>query len=66
VARTPAPLVLIPAEDMLALAEQPNLPGPTDALHPNWRRRLPENAGMLFDGPVAQACCRALAAARES
>ena len=64
VARAPAPLVVIPAEDLLALPEQPNLPGPTDALHPNWRRRLPESAAMLFDGPVAQACCGAVAAAR--
>ncbi|HEV2622984.1 MAG TPA: 4-alpha-glucanotransferase [Frateuria sp.] len=64
VARAPAPLVLIPAEDLLALPEQPNLPGPTDALHPNWRRRLPESAATLFDGPVAQACCNAVAAAR--
>ncbi|HET6804328.1 MAG TPA: 4-alpha-glucanotransferase [Frateuria sp.] len=64
VARAPAPLVVIPAEDLLALPEQPNLPGPTDAMHPNWRRRLPESAAALFDGPVAQACCGAVAAAR--
>lgn len=64
VARAPAPLVIVPAEDLLALPEQPNLPGPTDALHPNWRRRLPESAAVLFDGPVAQACCRAVSAAR--
>ena len=66
VARAPAPLVVIPAEDLLALPEQPNLPGPTDALHPNWRRRLPESAALLFDGPVAQACCSAVAAARNA
>jgi 4-alpha-glucanotransferase len=66
VARAPAPLVVLPAEDLLALAEQPNLPGPTDALHPNWRRRLPETAALLFDGPVAQACCSAIAAARQA
>jgi 4-alpha-glucanotransferase len=64
VARAPAPLAVIPAEDLLALAEQPNLPGPTDALHPNWRRRLPESAALLFDGPAAQACCSAVAAVR--
>jgi 4-alpha-glucanotransferase len=64
VARAPAPLVVIPVEDLLALPEQPNLPGPTDVQHPNWRRRLPESAGSLFDGPVAQACCRAIIAAR--
>ena len=64
VARAPAALVVIPAEDLLALSEQPNLPGPTDALHPNWRRRLPESSDSLFDGPVAQACCGVIAAAR--
>ncbi|UGB39629.1 4-alpha-glucanotransferase [Frateuria soli] len=64
VARAPAPLVVIPAEDLMALPEQPNLPGPTDALHPNWRRRLPETAALLFDGPAARACCGAVAAAR--
>lgn len=66
VARAPAPLVLVPAEDLMALCEQPNLPGPTDAVHPNWRRRLPETSALLFDGPVAQACCRAIAAARQA
>jgi len=40
-ARAPAALALLPAEDALALAEQPNLPG-TVATHPNWRRRLPQ------------------------
>ncbi len=40
-ARAPAPLALLPVEDALALAEQPNLPG-TVAVHPNWCRRLPE------------------------
>jgi 4-alpha-glucanotransferase len=37
----PAPLALLPVEDALALAEQPNLPG-TVSGHPNWCRRLPE------------------------
>ncbi|HEV7778583.1 MAG TPA: 4-alpha-glucanotransferase [Luteibacter sp.] len=64
VARSPAPLAIIPAEDMLAVAEQPNLPGPTDAVHPNWRRRLPDSAGKLFDGAIASAACAAIVAAR--
>ncbi len=38
-AQSPAPLALIPIEDVLGLAEQPNLPGTIDE-HPNWRRRL--------------------------
>ena len=37
----PSPLALLPAEDALALVEQPNLPGTVDQ-HPNWRRRLPD------------------------
>src|SRR5690606_21162614 len=40
-ARAPAALALLPAEDALALTQQPNLPG-TVATHPNWRRRLPQ------------------------
>ncbi|WP_115561064.1 4-alpha-glucanotransferase [Xanthomonas arboricola] len=36
-----SPLALLPAEDALALDEQPNLPG-TVEVHPNWRRRLPD------------------------
>ena len=39
VAQSPAPLMLAPLEDLLGLAEQPNLPGTIDE-HPNWRRRL--------------------------
>ena len=44
-AQSPAPLALIPIEDMLGLAEQPNLPGTIDE-HPNWRRRLATCAGI--------------------
>jgi 4-alpha-glucanotransferase len=38
-AKTPCPLVLIPIEDFVGKAEQPNIPGTIDE-HPNWRRRL--------------------------
>jgi 4-alpha-glucanotransferase len=47
VASTPAPLVTLPLEDLLALAEQPNLPGSIDE-HPNWRRRLALPVDELF------------------
>ena len=40
-ARTPARLVVVQPEDILGVAEQVNLPGSSDAQHPNWRRRLP-------------------------
>lgn len=48
VAATPAPLCLYPLEDLLALAEMPNLPGSIDE-HPNWRRRLAKPVSGLFD-----------------
>ncbi|MCE2563498.1 4-alpha-glucanotransferase [Komagataeibacter sp. FNDCF1] len=50
VARTPCPLVVIALEDLLGLAEQPNLPG-TITGHPNWRRRYPGTAATILSGP---------------
>ena len=47
-------LVILPMEDALGLAEQPNLPGTTDT-HPNWRRRLPAPAATLLDLPEVAA-----------
>ena len=47
-AQSPAPLALIPIEDVLGLTEQPNLPGTIDE-HPNWRRRLEKPSAELFD-----------------
>jgi 4-alpha-glucanotransferase len=49
-ASTPCPLVIVPMEDLLALDEQPNLPGTTDE-HPNWRRRMPGETKALLDAP---------------
>jgi 4-alpha-glucanotransferase len=60
VAQAPAPLAIFPVEDVLGLHEQPNLPGPTDAIHPNWRRRMPDSSSRLFDGPIAHAVCAAI------
>jgi len=40
VAESPAPLALIPLEDVLGEQRQPNLPGTLQDQHPNWRRRL--------------------------
>jgi 4-alpha-glucanotransferase len=39
-ARTPSRLLVISAEDVLGVIEQPNMPGTIDE-HPNWRRKLP-------------------------
>jgi 4-alpha-glucanotransferase len=50
VATSPAPLMLAPLEDLLGVAEQPNLPGTIDQ-HPNWRRRLDPPAAAIFDAP---------------
>ncbi|PPK42663.1 4-alpha-glucanotransferase [Trinickia symbiotica] len=47
VASTPTPLALYPLEDLLGLAEQPNLPGSIDE-HPNWRRRVGAPVDALF------------------
>ena len=45
--RAPTPLRLVPVEDLLALREQPNLPG-TISGHPNWQRRLDAYPRDLF------------------
>jgi 4-alpha-glucanotransferase len=52
-AQSPAPLALIPIEDVLGLSEQPNLPGTINE-HPNWRRRLNEPASELLNAAQAQ------------
>jgi 4-alpha-glucanotransferase len=60
-ARSPGPLALIPIEDILGLAEQPNVPGTIDE-HPNWRRRLDQPAAEVLGAPDAK---RRLAILRE-
>lgn len=47
-------LALIPIEDLLALDEQPNLPGVVE-VHPNWRRRLPAATENLLEKPSVAA-----------
>jgi 4-alpha-glucanotransferase len=54
VARTPAPLALVPLEDALGLADQPNLPGTIDE-HPNWRRRMAQPADTMLEQPEVAA-----------
>jgi 4-alpha-glucanotransferase len=48
---------------VLGLPEQPNLPGTVDG-HPNWRRRLPGEAGTLLDDPRVSRRLAAVARAR--
>jgi 4-alpha-glucanotransferase len=54
VGMTPAPLAMIPVEDLLGVEEAPNLPGTTDQ-HPNWRRRLPGTVDTMLEAPEVQA-----------
>ena len=63
-ARTPAPLVLLPMEDVLGLQEQANLPGTFDQ-HPNWRRRWHGDSAHLLDGKLARRRLQLLARARQ-
>jgi len=61
-ARTPALLLTIQAEDIVNDAHQPNLPGPDNG-YPNWRRRMEESICAIarHDGPLAKAgACMAL------
>lgn len=64
VAATRSRLMLLPVEDALGLADQPNLPGTIDE-HPNWRRRLPRPADRLLDEPAAAARLRAIDRTRQ-
>jgi 4-alpha-glucanotransferase len=61
VAATPGALVTFPLEDLLALVEQPNLPGSIDE-HPNWRRRVALPVDELFQDDTF--CDRLLAVDR--
>ena len=63
VARTNAPLCLLPVEDVIGQEEQPNLPGTIDE-HPNWRRRLPRHADAFLDEPATAMRVRNLAMQR--
>jgi 4-alpha-glucanotransferase len=51
VSASPAPLTIIPVEDLLGEPDQPNLPGCSGNVHPNWRRRLPGLVKAIFNNP---------------
>ena len=61
VAASHAPLALFPMEDLLGLADQPNLPGSIDE-HPNWRRRLPLMLGQSSQDATQAALAASLTA----
>jgi len=65
VAATKCPLVTCPLEDLLALSDQPNLPGSIDE-HPNWRRRLTLPVESLFADPGVAARVETVVRAREA
>lgn len=56
-------LAIVPMEDVVGLAEQPNLPGTTDE-HPNWRRRMPDTTEGLLRRPAVARRLAGLAEAR--
>jgi 4-alpha-glucanotransferase len=53
IAKAADALALVPLEDVLGVADQPNLPGTIDE-HPNWRRRFAVPAGDLLAAPAAR------------
>ena len=59
-------LMLLPIEDALGLDEQPNLPGTMSEQHPNWQRRLPGTADLLFETPGVAARLASVAEARQA
>ncbi|HLJ69944.1 MAG TPA: 4-alpha-glucanotransferase, partial [Roseiarcus sp.] len=59
VARAPSLVALAQADDLAGETIAPNLPG-TDRQRPNWRRKLPDDAGALFSSARAQAIIAAL------
>ncbi|WP_233870858.1 4-alpha-glucanotransferase [Paraburkholderia adhaesiva] len=63
VAASASPLVMCPLEDLLAVVEQPNLPGSIDE-HPNWRQRLPLPVDALYADPAFAARVEAVTRAR--
>jgi 4-alpha-glucanotransferase len=64
-ARTPAKIALVQAEDMLGALEQVNLPG-TTAAHPNWQRRLSRNLEEWAEDPSIIALAAAMTEERGS
>lgn len=58
-ARAPSRIMAVGIEDLLGVAEQPNIPGTIDE-HPNWRRRLPLATARFPDVIDSAALRRAL------
>ena len=63
-ARTPCQLVGVQLEDLLGQREQPNVPGTTDNVHPNWRRRMAAPLQDLATAPFFAAITSAVRSER--
>ncbi len=64
-ADTSSLLAAVQIEDVLALDQQPNLPG-TISDHPNWRRRLPHPTGEIAGLPMLKMISHLMRAANRS
>lgn len=65
-ARTPCQLVGVQLEDLLGQREQPNVPGTTDNVHPNWRHRMAVPLQDLASAPFFVAITSAVRSERTS
>jgi (1->4)-alpha-D-glucan 1-alpha-D-glucosylmutase len=65
-ARSPARLLAMQIEDVLGAAREVNVPGTTEATHPNWRRKLTLNLEQLAADPRVAQFCAAVNAERAS
>lgn len=63
-ARSPARIMMVAAEDVFGELEQSNLPGATAERHPNWRRKLALNLEGWRNDPGVAALFEALQQAR--
>jgi 4-alpha-glucanotransferase len=63
IARTPARIALLQAEDMLGQELQANLPGTVDE-HPNWRRKLLLEQEQWQDDEACRMACETMASER--
>jgi 4-alpha-glucanotransferase len=59
-ARTPTKLLAISLEDILGLADQPNMPGTVNE-YPNWRQRMSIDLDQLADHPMFLSIANVLA-----
>jgi 4-alpha-glucanotransferase len=62
-ARSDGRILMVSLEDLAGETEQPNLPGTVDT-HPNWRRRMPDDAATILDTALARAILTAVRSER--